>query len=500
MKIICITTILCLIGSWASAQRWTIDYLGEHPTGRTHITSGFVDLDGVTFLAGYTGPDTDHPEAFFMRIEADGSFTTLTYQKESCRSRATSIVETDNHQLFVAGNLYDSHDDYVLILLLDKQLNILNESVYEKEVTSLSFGTCVADLDTHNHVIVSTTVEVENGFNGTDDYGVFFKFDNQGNLVSRRYLIEEYPDPLFFIKDFHLRQLWYKEDETILCLAPGYGGVMAFITFDSAFNYIEEHQIWRNDEKKSDHTLHHDCYTDYWYSEDEALFFSSRGDYDHNDLRISRINTQGTYLDYILLTQTPDTIYEPGIHRCMATANDSTIYYSFCYHTYPLYPGIACVYRFNKQLEITGRYLKDDCENYRAALVFPTSDNGCIVVNHYSPQAPLEHSGHPFIERLSEKDFEHCPLTVTQTNYYQHGPDPFPNPADNVIHIPLNDFKPYQIRCQIYDHQGRLVMDRKIGPGDADLQIDVSGLKPGAYHYRIYTQDKTLLSKKFIKQ
>ena len=499
-KKICITIVLCLVGLRLFPQYWAIDYLGDYPMGRTHIYDGFVDKDGVTFLAGQTGPDKDTPEAFLMRIEPDGNHVTFTYHHEGCLSKATSMVEMSNQQLFVAGNLYDTSSDDVLVLIFDKHLHLLEERRYAKEVEALSFGPCVAAVDKHDHVIVATSVKMENEFNGTDDYGVLYKFNPHGNLVSHRYLIEDYPDPLFFIKDFHLRQMWYKEDETLLCLAPGYGGVMAFITFDSAFNYIEEHQIWRYDDQKSDHTLHYDAYTDHWYSEDDALFFSSRGDDDHNDLRISHINTQGDYLEYIRLTQEYDTIYDAAIHRCMATTNDSNIYFSFCYHTYPLYPGVSGVYRINHDLEITGRYLRNDCENYRAALILPTADNGCIVVNHFSPWMAFEHTGHPFIERLSTEDFEEFPSVVNQMKNESIRHLPFPNPSKDVITIPTLDFNGQIIRFQIIDSQGLPIIDKKIGLGTDHLQIDVSDLSTGLYYYRIYTQDKTLLTEKFIKK
>ena len=51
------------------AQEWNIHYSGDYPEGCTHFHDGFIDEDGVTFLAGQAGSDTDTPEAIFMRIE-----------------------------------------------------------------------------------------------------------------------------------------------------------------------------------------------------------------------------------------------------------------------------------------------------------------------------------------------------------------------------------------------------------------------------------------------
>ena len=42
-------------------------------------------------------------------------------------------------------------------------------------------------------------------------------------------------------------------------------------------------------------------------------------------------------------------------------------------------------------------------------------------------------------------------------------------------------------------------MDRIIHRTDEMLQLDVSNLKKGLYYYQIYTDDRTLLTERFIK-
>ena len=482
------------------AQEWSIRYVGDHPSGSIHFCDGIIDEEGVVFLVGREGPDREHPEAVFMRVEANGDHTENKYHKTGCFSQATCMVELPNHNLFVAGNLSDSLDDYLMVLILDKQLNILKEKIIEKEVEALSFGTCRSTVDSHGNVIVATTVQQRYNAYTTTDHGVFYKFDNNGNLISHRYLIEDYPDPIYYLFNFHLRQMWYKDNETLLCLALASGGVMSFITFDSAFNYIEEHPIVRDRELRSDQVLYDDAYTDHWYNEEEALFFSSRGDYEHNDLRLSRINTQGEFLDYIHLTDTPDTIYYTAQHRNMATVNDSVIYYCYDYHTIPLYPGIGGVFMFNDKLEIIGHYLFDDCMNYRSAIILPTADDGCIVVNHYSPYTALEFYGVPIITKLNKSDFTTLPLATSQQT--ETATNAYPNPTYSVLNIPLFLDVP-QVRCQVIDTRGLVLTDRIINVGNDCrplLQLDVTSLKQGLYYYRIYTAEKTLLTEKFIKK
>lgn len=496
------TFAFCLLCCHLSAQDWVVRYVSEHLTGLTTLVDGFIDKDGVTFLAGREGSSEDTPHALLMRIEPDGTHSVFRYEREGYYSKATCILEMGNHNLFVAGNLSDENDDYIMVLILDKELNLLEERQYEKEVEAESFRPCKATLDSHDHVIVATAVAQYNPSQVLDYHGVFFKFNYQGDLVSHRYLIEEYPDPLYFFMDFRLRQMWYKDDETLFCFCTGYGGTTSFVTFDSAFNYIEEYPIWRSEFDKFEHTINReDAYTDYWYNEQEALFFSSRGDYDHNKLRVSRVNTHGEFLDFICLNERTDTIDDAATSRCMAAINDSTFYFLFHYHTLVLYPGIGCVYQLNDRLEIVGRHLDDDHQSYQSRIILPTADNGCIVVYDSCSYEFMTRVRHPVIKKLSPNDFEQVVLSVESTIVDpKEDLSPYPNPADDIIHIPLPDNETTQRRIRITDVNGRTVADRIVEREASLIQLDISGLKPGLYHCTLYISDKTLLTDKFIKK
>lgn len=497
------TIALCLLCFHLSAQEWVVSYVGEHLSGLTTLVDGFIDEDGVTFLAGREGMNQELSDALLMRIEPNGSYSTYRYLREGYHSKATCIVEMKDHNLFVAGNLSDENDDYLMVLILDKQLHLLEERQYAKEVEAVSFRSCKATLDSHDHVIVATAVLQNNLYQGFDLRGVFFKFNYQGDLVSHRYLIEDYPHPLYFIMDFRLRQMWYQEDsETLLTLSTGYGGVLSFVTYDSAFNYIEEHPIWQDAIERSDHTLNReDSYTDHWFNEEEALFFSSRGDYDHNKLRVSRVNIRGEFIDFICLNERTDTIDDAASYRCMASANDSTFYFLFHYHVWSLYPGIGCIYQLNERQEIVGRHLDDEHQCFQSRLVLPTADNGCIVVYDSCIYHAQPNIMHPVIKKLRPSDFEQVFMSVeTPLDYCMPYTSPYPNPADNVIYIPLYSHGTSHLRLRISDTRGLIVTDRIVDPENALMRIDLSGLQPGMYQYQVYSDKRTLQTGKFIKK
>ena len=485
-----------------SAQEWSVRYPSGHPSGYNHFHDGFVDANGVTFLVGQEGPSKDFSDAIFFRVGPDGSHTSYTHNKPGFHSKANCIVEMSNGHLFVAGNFSNDTCDLLMVLILDKELNLLEEKLYDKEADMLSFGKSRGVLDSQGNIIVSTYFIQDNGYKGVFYRGILFKFDQHGDTLRHRYLLADEPDPVSYLVDFRLRQLWYKEQsETLLCLVPGFGGVMSFITFDSAFNYIEEHPIWNSQMDKSDRTLYRDCYTDHWFSEDEALFFSSIGDADHNRLRVSRVTTQGEILEIFPLNARVDTIDDAAQPRCMAASNDSTFYFSFHYHPWGYYPGTACVYQLNDQLEIVGYHIDDDHSAYRTCLIFPTSDGGCITVNDSCINHPYATTTLPFVRKLSPADFVRIPWSVIQTDQESASSNTYPNPCNEILHIPITtEYQTGNTRCRVYDLQGRTLMDCFIRPDGNRLNLDVSKLKPGIYHYRIYSEQKTLFSEKFLKK
>ena len=492
---------LILISLSLPAQEWSVRYPSGHPSGYNHFHDGYVDEDGTIFLVGQEGPDKDTPNAILFRVAADGSHLSYKHSKPGFHSTASCIVGTSN-RLFVAGNLNNDTCDRLMVLIFDKDLNLLEERQYDKEVDSLTFGKSRGILDSHGNIIVSTYASQNNGYKGVFYRGILFKFNQQGDTLRHRYLLADKPDPVSYLVDFRMRQMWYNaQTESLLCLVPGFGGVMSFITFDSTFNYIEEHPIWSSQTGKTDRTLYRDCYTDYWFSENEALFFSSIGDADHNRLRVSRVTTQGDILEIFPLNARVDTIDDAAQPRCMAAPNDSTFYFSFHYHLWGYYPGTACVYQLNNQLEIVGCHMDDDHESYRTCLIFPTSDGGCITVNDSCNYYPFATTTLPFVKKLNPTDFYHIPWSLTQTDPTSPSPNAYPNPCNETLHIPICDkYRTHNTRCRVSDLQGRIYMDCIVRKEGNLLNLDVSKLKPGIYHYRIDSDQKTLFSEMFIKK
>jgi hypothetical protein len=66
--------------------------------------------------------------------------------------------------------------------------------------------------------------------------------------------------------------------------------------------------------------------------------------------------------------------------------------------------------------------------------------------------------------------------------------NPYPNPATNNITIPVYLRKSDLLSVEIYDAQGKLVQSRDlgmVGMGDHRIDVSLTGLQSGLYHYRI---------------
>ena len=220
------TLILCSLS--LPAQEWSVRYPSAYPSGYNHFHDGYVDEEDVTFLVGQEGPDKETSNAMLFRVGPDGSHSSYQYSKAGYFSKATCIVEMPGDRLFVAGNLSNDTCERLLVLIFDKTLNLLEERQYEREVDSGTIGKCRGILDAHGNVILSTYITQNNGYKGVFSRGALYKFNSQGDTIRHRYLFEAEPDPVSYLLDFKMRQMWYKEEEeeTLLCLVPGFGGVI----------------------------------------------------------------------------------------------------------------------------------------------------------------------------------------------------------------------------------------------------------------------------------
>jgi hypothetical protein len=74
--------------------------------------------------------------------------------------------------------------------------------------------------------------------------------------------------------------------------------------------------------------------------------------------------------------------------------------------------------------------------------------------------------------------------------------DPYPNPADDLINIPLMSSETSGM-LQVFSLNGRLMKEEKL-EGQPVYQLGTTGWSPGTYTYRVLTPNGTTDAKKFV--
>lgn len=492
------TIAVSLMTCMVTAQSWTIRCRDLNAFEYTEFEDGFIDNQGVAFLAGRSGDDHEQSKAYLMRIDSDGTPSTIRYEEGVC-SCLNSIIEYDEGRIFAAGNLSDENEDFIFTMFLDKNLNVLSTCRYAKEQNGNRFGRCTAIPDGEGHIVVASSLEKEYSFL-IESKGVLLKYNDENIPILSRYLIADYPDPFYYMNRFKVRQMWFNNDDnTFLCLVPGTDGIYSFITFDTDFNLLEERPIQDEMSDILGHTLSDDCYTDLWKS-DEAIVFSSLGWFDHNKLRVMKINTDGDFLDFIHFNERGDTIDNVSLYHCMAAANDTTLFFSTDYSIYPAYPGTANIYLLNDRLEIIGNHLDDKDESLRSSIILASPDGGCISVYDSCSYQYNCSDSYPIISKLSREDFHCIPWSIKNHETPNLSSlDVYPNPTDGILYIPFDTFDGRHSRCQIKDMAGRTLLDCLLDTNTGTLQIDVSSLNKGLYNYVIYNNKNIITKGTFIK-
>ena len=103
--------------------------------------------------------------------------------------------------------------------------------------------------------------------------------------------------------------------------------------------------------------------------------------------------------------------------------------------------------------------------------------------------------------KLTREEMNPIPASVKEMPVTEIQGKAYPNPAKDVLNIDLSEVGTIDgCRISITDALGRPCLDRFIrGEGNV-LTVGVSGLKAGAYVYRVYDAERDLLSGKWIKE
>ncbi len=244
-----------------------------------------------------------------------------------------------------------------------------------------------------------------------------------------------------------------------------------------------------------------------WLTDTSYLFatMNSYNTKNENEIGVFHIDTSLNYQKHLVLGKA-DTADYPAWRQSIAYANDTTIYIGgmqMYVGFWVTIPNVLELYVIDRELNLLGhKDFGSGDANYQLWGILPTSDMGCLLYGtRYSEQNGSEFDIHIIKVRREDIEISISPITATGEMLRQINGKAYPNPAHNILNIPLKGYSGAgNKRVQIFTINGKKITDRNLGREGNVLQVNVGTLAPGMYLYTIYSAAGKPLTGKFIKK
>ena len=487
---------LCFIAAAVAltAQQWNIAI--EHNEINACLTDGCCTTNNETVFVGYWDS-----EAYCVKVDKNGNSTEKHFPIEGGTSTFLNIISLEDGNCFLTGVSKTSNNEYLWILVIDDELNIVKEQFYEKEegysVDDSEFHNAKAVVDDDGTIVVCVGVRIP--FIYPETYrirGIFMRFNSDCERLTSVFIEPEAYNYLFYSSNFLTSCILNVPDNhDILIISRGQGNCPSVLRFDHDFNLLTHHVIH---EQKLDQ-LGHEAISDYWIDNDNLLVVAEVTDPDiHNKefIVFGRTSINSGYIYEDTWINKTDTLNYNIENHSMCAVNDTTIYLiSRARIGSWLGPVAMEIYLVTKDLEILGsRYFYDETW-YWPKTAIATKDDGIVAIS-YSPKERT------YIKKLLREDFNPIPCSISEVPIERLKATAFPNPTQGELCIDISrvSLNEKDVRIKIFNNEGKICLDRIIkGQGNL-LTIDVSGLSNGVYSFQIVKENKTIITNRFIKE
>ncbi len=487
---------LCFIAAAVAltAQQWNLAI--DHNGISARLTAGCCTTNNATVFVGYW--DT---EAYCVKIDEHGNSIERHFPVEGGTSTFLDIIALEDGNCFLTGVSKTGDDEYLWILVIDDELNIVKEQFYEKEesysVSDSEFCNAKAVIDDDGTIVACVGIEIPFIYPGIYRIrGIFMRFNSDCERLNSVFIEPEDYNYLFYSSNFYTTCILNAPDNRdILILSRGQGNCESILRFDHDFNLLAHHVI----HEQTLEQIGEQAISDYWIDNDNLLVVAEVMDPDiHNKIFTvfgkTSINSGYIYED-TWINKTDTLNYNIASHS-MCAANDTTIYLASCAKLGSWYGPVALeIYLVNRNLEILGsKYFYDEI-GYWPNTAIATKDGGIVAVSSISCERT-------YIKKLLREDFNPIPCSVSEVPKEKIKATAFPNPTHGELNIDISriSLNEEDVRIKIFNNDGKICLDRIIkGQGNL-LTVDVSSLPDGAYTFQIVKGNKDIISNKFIKE
>gem|GEM_PF-1869845 len=493
---------LCFIAAAVAltAQQWNLAI--DHNGISARLTAGCCTTNNATVFVGYW--DT---EAYCVKIDEHGNSIERHFPVEGGTSTFLDIIALEDGNCFLTGVSKTGDDEYLWILVIDDELNIVKEQFYEKEesysVSDSEFCNAKAVIDDDGTIVACVGIEIPFIYPGIYRIrGIFMRFNSDCERLNSVFIEPEDYNYLFYSSNFYTTCILNAPDSRdILIISRGQGNCPSVLRFDHDFNLLAHHVI----HEQTLEQIGHEAISDYWIDNDNLLVVAEVMDPDpdpdpdihHKIFTVfgkTSINSGYIYED-TWINKTDTLNYNIASHS-MCAANDTTIYLASCAKLGSWCGPVALeIYLVNRNLEILGSKYFYNETGYWPNTAIATKDDGIVAVSSSSQERT-------YIKKLLREDFNPIPCSVSEVPIEQLKATAYPNPTSGKLNIDLTEIPldKNDVRIRILNSNGLICLDKIINGMGNLLTVDVSRLPDGAYTFQIVKGNKNIISERFIKE
>lgn len=479
-----------------TAQQWNIAI--DHHEIDSRLKDGCCTVNNETIFVGYW--DT---EAYAVKIDEQGNYTQKIFSIDDRTSRFHSIIPIGNGNYFVTGVSITNDIEYLWVLVLDNDMNIVKEQYYEKEdeysvpdATFYNGKNCKSVVDDDGTIVVCVGVCMPFLPQTYRIRPVFMRFNTDCERLNSVFIASDAYGNMFYDTNFELNSIMNAPDNSdVLVVGPGQGNCPSVMRFDYDFNLIMHHVIYEHIVDK----IVWEASSDHFIDDNNILMLGWLTDPDiHNKHFIvyGKANINNGYIYEDLWINKTDTLNYPIDNHSMCYVNDTTIYLASRARLNSWTgPYTLEIYLVTKNLEILGSMYFYNEIGYWPYTAIATKDDGIVAVS-----TSLRERTH--IKKLLREDFNPILCSVSEVPKERLKATAFPNPTKGILNIDVSEISTIDndVRFRIFDADGRICLDRIIKGMGNMLTVDVSRLSNGIYTFQIVKGNKNIIYDRFIKE
>lgn len=484
--------LVCLIPNIAWSQSWEIFF--TQPDNTTILTAGDSNEEGH-YVFGKIGKPTvsERNVAFAMFVENDGFYNYNYFTPESGQNCFSSALCLEDGNAFVAGlkspNLTGIVYDEIWITIINQDLEIVEEHTYPiQDPYYLAHYVCIT-ADNHGDIIMTAAVRKTNPSGYNNDDCLICRFDTHGNMLESKY-VEITKMGSASPMDLSVMQ----GSDNMMLMDSGFDplGFQCISYFDENFDFFSHHKMLNG--RMTALWMNSSIWLDNTHFLMSAMMYDRYGADDKEFAAVFKCDTTIALLDTLIYNRVDTADYTPT-HRALQYVNDSTIYFTTYRQVFNGPNNDVVMLLIDKDLNLLGtKTFKYDDRNFNVYHMQKTHDDGCLIYGG----CVCEGQNAVYIKKLLREDFV-VPLAVIENQEECHNFEAFPNPATNVLNIPINSIDSQNVVVSVSDVNGQKMLERKLSVTEnSTIRLDVSSFDNGIYFYEVLN-GKNSLKGKFIK-